>query len=138
MAESPSWGRPSESAALNLFKQLADTGVFAVPGGELEFWLKSLGATGHGPAWLINVFERMGEDPGDGANYLKPGNNDVWRFLSEVKTWLVNPARKGIAHDADAQPAVEPDSQTASLRSSACTPGNYISRLLKNSIYDAR
>ena len=88
-------GTTERDAALNLFKQLAEYGVFAVPGGELEFWLKSLGATGHGPAWLINVFERMGEDP-DGANYLKPGNNDVWRFLSEVKTWLVNPARKGI------------------------------------------
>lgn len=82
-------------AAQNLFDQLAAYGVFAVPGGELESWLKPLGATGHGPSWLVTVFERMGEDSSD-TNYVKPQEGDVWEFLARVKAWLVDPARKGI------------------------------------------
>lgn len=66
-----------------------------VPHGELETWLKGLGATGHGPAWLIGVFEKMGEDPNH-ATYVKPADDDVWAFLGQVKHWLTNPNRKGI------------------------------------------
>ena len=84
-----------QEAARNLFTQLSEYGIFVVPGGELESWLKSLGATGHGPSWLIDVFERMGEDP-DAPGYLKPSSDDVWKFLSQVKAWLVDPTRKGI------------------------------------------
>jgi len=84
-----------QEAARNLLDQLTGYGVFVVPGGELESWLNALGAPGHGPSWLINVFETMGEDP-DAADYLRPSNDDVWRFMSQVKDWLVNPTRKGI------------------------------------------
>lgn len=86
---------PEREAALNLLKQLGEYGVFVVPGGELESWLPSLGATGHGPSWLINVFEKMGEDP-DSDGYLKPSAEDVWAFISSVKAWLVDSSRKGI------------------------------------------
>lgn len=79
----------------NLFRQLADYGVFVVPGGELESWLKDLGATGHGPGWLIDVFERMGEDP-DSAVFTRPSEDDVWKFMSIIKLWLVDPQRRGI------------------------------------------
>ena len=82
-------------ATLNLFRQLSDYGVFIVPHGELESWLKPVGASGHGPAWLIEIFEKMGEDP-DATGYLKPSGDDVWRFIYEVRQWLVNPNRKGI------------------------------------------
>ncbi len=84
-----------QEAARNLLTQLNDYGVFIVPGGELESWVKQLGASGHGPAWLINVFEKMGENP-DAADYVRPSNGDVWKFMAEVKSWLVNPSRKGI------------------------------------------
>lgn len=82
-------------AAENLFRQLDDYGMFVVPGGELESWLKALGATGHGPAWLIDMFTRIGEDP-DAQAYVRPADDDVWKFMSIVKTWLVNPTRRGI------------------------------------------
>ena len=82
-------------AAENLLDQLRQYGIFVVPGGELESWMKSLGATGHGPAWLIDIFERMGEDPSN-ANYIHPNTDDVWAFLRDVRNWLVEPARKGI------------------------------------------
>jgi ABC-type cobalamin/Fe3+-siderophores transport system ATPase subunit len=84
-----------KEAANNLFDKLAEYGIFAVRGGELESWLPNLGATGHGPAWLIAVFEKMGEDP-ESLDYLKPSNDDVWSFLGEIKKWFTNPTRKGI------------------------------------------
>ena len=84
-----------KQAAEDLLTQLRQYGIFVVPGGELESWMKSLGASGHGPAWLIDVFERMGEDPSH-PNYIRPDTGDVWAFLRDIKSWLVDPARKGI------------------------------------------
>jgi ABC-type cobalamin/Fe3+-siderophores transport system ATPase subunit len=84
-----------KQAAEDLLDQLRQYGIFVVPGGELETWLKTLGATGHGPAWLIDIFERMGEDPGN-ASFVRPSTDDVWAFLRDVRNWLVDPTRKGI------------------------------------------
>jgi hypothetical protein len=88
-------GAADREAASNLLERLAEYGLFAVPHGELESWLKNLGATGHSPAWLISIFEKMGEDP-TGASYVKPWDDDVWAFLGQVRRWLTNPTRKGI------------------------------------------
>lgn len=82
-------------AAQNLLSQLAEYGVFVVPGGELESWIQQLGVGGHGPSWLIGMFERMGEDPAN-ANYIHPADNDVWEFMSKAKNWLIDANRKGI------------------------------------------
>lgn len=84
-----------KESAENLIGQLSDYGVFVVPGGELESWLKKLNSIGHGPGWLISIFEKMGEDP-TSSGYIKPSDGDVWRFLSSVRAWLVNTSRKGI------------------------------------------
>lgn len=84
-----------KEAANNLFDKLAEYGLFAVRKGELESWLSHLGATGHGSDWLINIFEKMGEDP-DSSNYLRPSDDDVWKFCGEIKRWFENPKRKGI------------------------------------------
>ncbi|MGH1569846.1 ATP-dependent nuclease [Methylobacterium sp. P31] len=84
-----------KEAALNLLQSLSEYGTFVVPHGELEAWLKDLGSTGHGPNWLINVFELMGEDP-DSASYVRPRDNDVWAFIAGVRSWLTNASRKGI------------------------------------------
>jgi len=79
----------------DLFSQLSEYGIFVVPGGELESWMKELGVEGHGPTWLINIFERMGEDPANPA-YIRPGVDNVWNFLGQLRGWLLNPNRKGI------------------------------------------
>ncbi|HEY3137615.1 MAG TPA: AAA family ATPase [Blastocatellia bacterium] len=84
-----------QEAANNLFERLAEYGLFVVRRGELESWLRNLGATGHTPGWLISIFEKMGEDP-TAPNYVKPTDDDVWAFLGQVKRWLTNPQRKGI------------------------------------------
>jgi len=82
-------------AAEDLLAQLRLYGIFVVPGGELESWMKKLGATGHGPSWLIDMFQKMGEDPANPA-YVRPSSDDVWAFLGEIRKWLVDPNRKGI------------------------------------------
>jgi len=86
---------PDKEAANNLLDQLCEYGIFVVRKGELESWQRQLGATGHGPYWLVEAFEKMGEDP-EAPNYLKPGDNDVWLFMREIKEWLTDPNRKGI------------------------------------------
>lgn len=87
--------QPEQEAALNLLNQLGDYGIFVVPAGELESWLQHLGASGHGPSWLISVFEKMGADP-DAPDFLKPSSDDVWAFIQRIKAWLVDSNRKGI------------------------------------------
>jgi ABC-type cobalamin/Fe3+-siderophores transport system ATPase subunit len=84
-----------QEAALNLLEQLAEYGIFVVPGGELESWLNQLGASSHGSSWLISVFEKMGEDP-EALDYLRPSSGDVWSFIQSLKTWLIDSSRKGI------------------------------------------
>lgn len=84
-----------KQAAEDLLNQLKQYGIFIVPGGELESWMQGLRATGHGPTWLIEIFERMGEDPSN-PNYVRPNVGDVWEFVRDIRSWLVDPARKGI------------------------------------------
>ena len=88
-------GGSNKKAAEDLFSQLNEYGIFIVPGGELEFWMKDVKTTKHGPQWLIEVFERMGDDP-SAENYVRPKENDVWEFIRDIRSWLVNPNRKGI------------------------------------------
>jgi len=88
-------GGTDQEAGQILFDQLAGYGIFVIAGGELEAWLKPLGAAGQKSSWLIDVFEKMGSDP-VAPGYLKPSDVDVWRFLSFVRKWLVDPLRKGI------------------------------------------
>lgn len=85
----------NQESANNYFDQLMNYGVFVVRYGELEYWLKNTGATGHGPSWLLNVFALMGEDP-DESKYLNPSSGDVWDFIGEIKKWIINNNRKGI------------------------------------------
>jgi energy-coupling factor transporter ATP-binding protein EcfA2 len=86
---------PDQEACNNLFERLEEYGIFVVRNGELESWLKPLGATGHSPKWLIEIFEKMGEDS-NSAEYVKPSNDDVWEFIGRIRTWFTNPNRKGI------------------------------------------
>ena len=82
-------------AANNLFDQLQMYGLFVVRTGELESWLKRLGAIGHGPSWLVDVFEKMGEEP-EKSDYVKPTAGDVWDFIQAIGDWLKTPQKKGI------------------------------------------
>lgn len=85
----------NRALADKLLADLAEYGIFVVPGGELESWLKPLGCSGHGPGWLVQMFSKMGSDPSDSL-YVKPSNGDVWDFLRSIQSWVSNPKRKGI------------------------------------------
>lgn len=82
-------------AAMNFINEFAKYGLFIIPGGELECWLKHLGASGHGSKWIPNIFEKMGDDP-DSSNYVRPSDDDVWAFIKNIRDWLYDPNRKGI------------------------------------------
>lgn len=82
-------------AANNLLDRLQQYGLFVVRRGELESWLPGLGGTGHGPVWLVDVFERMGEEP-DSPQFIRPSEGDVWEFIGSLRAWLQDPARRGI------------------------------------------
>ena len=84
-----------KESALGLFSQLAEYGVFVVPGGEVESWLSCLKVGGHGPPWLVAMFERMGENPSL-PDYIRPADGDVWKFIGCIRKWLMDGNRKGI------------------------------------------
>ncbi|MFQ2203020.1 ATP-dependent nuclease [Aeromonas hydrophila] len=84
-----------QEALQNFFNKLSDYGLFVVPDGELESWLKELNVSGHGPNWLVETFEKMGEDP-NSPDYLKPFDGDVWNFIDGISKWFFDPRRRGI------------------------------------------
>ncbi|HJV77993.1 MAG TPA: AAA family ATPase, partial [Paludibacter sp.] len=84
-----------KEACNNLFDQLDEYGIFAVRTGELESWLRYLETkAGHSPEWLIEIFQKLGEDPSI-PTYIKPTTGDIWDFMLKIKKWFVNPIRKG-------------------------------------------
>ena len=88
-------GGNDKYAAENLLSKLASYGLFVVKRGELESWLPGLNVSGHGPSWLIEIFEKMGENP-ESSDYLRPTEGDVWHFISSIKDWFSKAERQGI------------------------------------------
>lgn len=86
---------PDQEAFNSFINQLAEYGVFIVYCGEAESWLKHLAAPGRKSEWLINIFDKMGDDP-TVDNYVKPDNSDVWLFIKSIKKWISDIDRKGI------------------------------------------
>ena len=87
--------KAENDAASDYFDQLDAYGAFVVRKGELESWLRQIGIGGHGPSWLVPMFEALGEDP-NSCSYVHPAEDDVWAFLDGVSKWLLDPRRKGI------------------------------------------
>lgn len=87
---------PARASIDVLLADFARYGLFFVPVGELEGWLATSGVSRSDKAkWVLKVFEYMGAAP-DAANYVHPGDNDVWSFLTDIRGWIDNPARLGI------------------------------------------
>jgi hypothetical protein len=83
-------GANDRKEAETLLKQLSSYGLFLVPRGELESWLSHLNVKEHGSDWVVSVFSQIGQSDTD-TNYLKPGTDDVWKFLDEIAEWVSNP-----------------------------------------------
>ena len=85
----------ADALAKKLFDELAEYGLFIVYVGEMELWLRQLGATGKGSIWLNDIFSKLGEDP-NSMSYVKPGKEDVWKFLLSIRKWLIQNNRRGM------------------------------------------
>ncbi|MGD6852423.1 MAG: TOPRIM nucleotidyl transferase/hydrolase domain-containing protein [Candidatus Bathyarchaeia archaeon] len=70
-------------------KRLQEFGVFVVPIGEVERWLSYL-YKGDDRGWLQNILETL-ESP-----LVKPSDDDVWKFLTEIRLWITNNNRLGM------------------------------------------
>ena len=61
----------------------------------MESWLSSLSATGREASWLTDIFSKMGDDP-DSLSYVKPQKDDVWKFMTNIRKWLLRSSRSGM------------------------------------------
>ena len=81
--------------ANNFCDQLDDYGMFLVRAGEVEAWLKPLGAPSKSNGWRAAIFGLMGADASI-VPYVRPTQGDVWDFMGSLAKWLDDPVRKGI------------------------------------------
>lgn len=86
-------GSEAETAQ-NLIDELSKYGLFVVPYGEVENWLKNIEVT-RGKGWLHQIFEKMGANP-KSQDYVHPAEGDVWDFIGSIREWFMNTKRKGI------------------------------------------
>lgn len=84
-----------------LLSQLKQFGIFVVPTGEVESWLRHLDVSERKPEWLPAMFTRMGADPTT-PDYVKPSTGDIWSFIEDVAHWCHNPNRKGMPYYREA------------------------------------
>lgn len=70
----------------SLIDSLAEHGVFVVPVGTLESWLKHLDIRGESSEWVVNCLEKLGADPSN-PSYVHPDKGDVWDFIRRVARW---------------------------------------------------
>lgn len=94
----------SRAVADALLTGLADYGVFPVPVGAVEGWLRELAVPGEKTFWLVGMLARLGSDPAD-PSYVRPAPPEpepapsaetVWTFVERVGRWLDNPRRRGL------------------------------------------
>lgn len=84
-----------KESANNLINRLEEYGIFLVRKGEVESWLEEFDVSRSKERFLTEIFEKLGEDP-NSPDYIRPSEGDVWDFIPRIKSWFVNPNRKGI------------------------------------------
>ena len=78
---------PIKNDIRGLIKDLADAGIFVVPNGALESWLKDLSIEGKGGVWVGNCFDKLGYDS-KGTSYVHPTSDDIWEFMHCIAEYL--------------------------------------------------
>lgn len=79
----------------NLLERLAEYGIFVVPDGGVESWLSYLDVEASKKNWLPQVFDVMRSDPAEDG-YIRPENDDVWRFVKKIAGWVGDEQRRGM------------------------------------------
>ena len=87
----------AKKRSLTFLKNLGEYGIFVCPNGSLESWLTSLGIPSGNDTkkkWLISMLEKLGYDKDPES--LDPSDDDVWKFLDDIKNWIDNSERNGM------------------------------------------
>jgi hypothetical protein len=82
-----------KSILQELIDILETHGIFVVPGGTLESWLKHLDLQGESSAWVVDCLEKLGPDPIDKSDpawpkYVFPESGDIWDFIRKIAIWI--------------------------------------------------
>jgi ABC-type multidrug transport system ATPase subunit len=85
----------AKSITSQIIDNLASYGIFVVPVGELESWLRHLQIIGKGAKWAKRFFEAVGSTD-DAPNFIQPRNDDIWSFVDIIGKWIDSPNRLGI------------------------------------------
>jgi AAA domain, putative AbiEii toxin, Type IV TA system len=80
-------GSAERNAIVSLIGDLAKHGIFIVPVGELEGWLRSVAAPKGKKAWILSMLPSL--------RTLKPSPDDVWAFIDSIEAWVGDPRRRG-------------------------------------------
>jgi energy-coupling factor transporter ATP-binding protein EcfA2 len=88
-------GSGSREAAEQLLGNLREYGIFVVPVGEVECWLRGLNVRVNKADWAAAMLDRLGADDAPGTE-AQPGSGDVWAFVRSVAQWLRARHRKGM------------------------------------------
>lgn len=83
------------ATAIAFFDQMEMYGLFTVRSGELESWLANINCSRNKSVWLSEVFSALGSDPSL-SGYVRPSEDDVWKFLRDIAVWVSNPNRLGM------------------------------------------
>ncbi len=70
-------------------------GVFVVPVGELESWLKYLDIEASKSSWVHELFDRMGTTP-ESESWVGPGQDDIWAFIDQIAAWVSDSNTAGV------------------------------------------
>lgn len=84
---------PGRACVEDSLASLRSIGIFLVPVGELEQWLRQFGSTNK-QTRVITMLERLGVE-GSGT-YVPPGPGDVWEFVRQIAAWTGDPDRQGM------------------------------------------
>lgn len=83
-------GEELSKLILKLLNELRGYGIFIVPIGEVETWLREMPDT-HEEV-LINLLNKIDQTA--------PTGFDIWRFIDDINMWVSNPNRKGMFADS--------------------------------------
>jgi predicted ATP-dependent endonuclease of OLD family len=72
----------------SLLNDLKDYGIFIVPVGELEQWLKYIPDSNPNEDIFIKMLNKIENN--------NPTDYDIWKFLDEINSWISNKDRKGM------------------------------------------
>jgi hypothetical protein len=65
-------------------------GIFVVPVGTVERWLRDLNVEVRNEKWISKILDKMEEEN------VKPIDNDVWKFMEEINEWIMDTNRSGM------------------------------------------